>query len=530
MRAAWWRGGADAHRRWALAGPLALAAGLRVWMLRTEQLRLDADEVVTAVMAQRIVDGHYYAFYAGQAYMGSAEQYLQAAFFAVFPDTAFVLRLPQVLMAVAACACCYAIALRCKLGRPRALAAAALFAAGPYAAAYWQTKSRGAYGVAVLVALLGLLLAVSTRPDDRHWMLKVAAFGALCGLGLWSNLQVVYVLAPAGWWLLGSLRGWWLFTSGGLLLLGFAVGVAPALWHQYDVGPVFVGADGVTSLSARADYLVAHTLPDAFGLRDDGYPLLPFLPPALGVLAVVGAAGYAVGRRRHGILRVLLRREPREPVDLLLLVVLLLPLFFLGSGSATSATARYVLVGMSVVPVLLAAVPAPRWLPNRSARAVAAAAAVLVFATHTVVGTRREISADDGGHIAAGGQFVDGRVLDDVVEALVADGASAAYADYWLAQPLAWEAQDRLLVEPFTSRRFPHVTLAVQADPSPAIVAGTSEVDGVRERLGALGRSFREREVAGWHLFTRITPAIHLADNGNVLAELDRQIAMLYGS
>src|SRR5690606_40587795 len=79
----------------AATGALYVALGALVILL-SPIARLDADEAVTGIMAQRILDGDLPVFYAGQNYLGTIEQYLQAVVLAVAPDTAASLRAVQV--------------------------------------------------------------------------------------------------------------------------------------------------------------------------------------------------------------------------------------------------------------------------------------------------------------------------------------------------------------------------------------------------------------------------------------------------
>ncbi len=143
-----------------LAGVLGAALVIRVAMLASALSRLDGDEAVTGIMAQRINEGHHLAFFAGQAYQGSGEQYLQALLLRFLPDTPFTLRLPQVALSVLACAGVYFLALRCLRSEGRALLAAALFAVGPFFSVWWSVKSRGAYDSALVLGLAGLLAAL----------------------------------------------------------------------------------------------------------------------------------------------------------------------------------------------------------------------------------------------------------------------------------------------------------------------------------------------------------------------------------
>jgi hypothetical protein len=104
-----------------LAAVLAAGLALRVAFLSSTLLRLEGDEAVTGIMAQRILDGHHLAFFAGQGYMGSGEQYLQALVLWVLPDTPFTLRLVQLALGVVAGAGVYLLARQCLRSHLRAL-------------------------------------------------------------------------------------------------------------------------------------------------------------------------------------------------------------------------------------------------------------------------------------------------------------------------------------------------------------------------------------------------------------------------
>jgi len=90
---------------------VGLAGAVRLWLLTRPALELDADEAVTGIMARRILDGHHTAYFAGQNYMGTVEQYLQAAVLALLPDSDLALRLPQVALAAVSCLLVHRIAL-----------------------------------------------------------------------------------------------------------------------------------------------------------------------------------------------------------------------------------------------------------------------------------------------------------------------------------------------------------------------------------------------------------------------------------
>jgi hypothetical protein len=493
-----------------VAGVVAGAVALRLWLLSTSAARLQADEAVTGIAARAILDGDHRAFYPGQAYMGSAEQYLQAGVLAVLPDTALTLRLPQVALAGLACVLVHRLAVRCGLSPRRALVAAAIFAAGPYFAVLWSAQANGAYDAGLLAGLAGILVAVGTEPDDPHLTRRLVLFGVCCGLGAWSNVQSAYLLLPAGWWVLATVRGRTL-RGVATITAGFAIGAVPALGHVVLTGPLeFDRVYEASSFAQRAEHLLADSIPQFLGAQLGREPFAAWLPPALVTMVALAALGAAVVARAGGIGRIVrLRRDERAPLDLLLLAVVAAPVLFVQTNAAMD-DARYLFMLYGIVPILLAAAPGPRgWLQRRDDRLIAGVLVVLAVAANTALSAQRAIDDDSGGGVVRSGQQVRIEDLDEVVDALVAAGARTAYADYWLAQVLRWEADDEVIVEALYTKRFPDATEAVEADPSPALVVAGSEAAAVRDGLAALGASFDEQVVAGWAVFTSIDPGVH---------------------
>ena len=501
------------RRRWLpVAGVVAAAVGLRAAFLASTLLRLEGDEAVTGLMAQRILDGKFVAFFPGQGYMGSGEQYLQAVALWLLPDTPFVLRLPQLLLAGLACAGVYRLARACFESEGRALLAAALFAVGPFYNVFWSVKSRGAYLTGLLAGLAGLLIALCIRPGDPRLRLKLFAFGLAAGLGFWANWQAAYLLLPAGWWVLGTLRLRAL-REAPLAVAGFVVGAAPSLGHLLFTGPLQAsGVHPPSTLGDRAEGLVRVALPQFVGSHDGGAPMPAWLTPtgtAAAVLALIAVAAY---RRRRGLVALLrLRASEREPFDLVLLCVLLSPFLHLQSKAAGSPSFTYLFALYAVVPVLLAGL-VPAWSAGgwrRAARPLVAGGLVTLALAQTATVARRQLDGGGGGAPVASGEIVRTEALPEVVDALVASGARAAFADYWLAMPLQFLAGDRLVVSPTYAQRFEDLTIRARCDPSPALVVPSgAPADALRQAVGAAGSTAHESEVEGLTLFTGVEPGL----------------------
>ena len=497
-----------ARRALPVVAVLGLCLVVRLVMLGSSLTRLDGDEAVTGIMAQRILDGHHLAFFAGQAYQGSGEQYLQALVLALLPDTPFNLRLVQVGLAVLACGGVYVLA-RLVLGSERrALLAATLFAVGPYFNVFWSVKSRGAYDTGLLAGLGGLLAALWVRPDDRRLALKALLFGGCCGLGFWANWQAAYLLVPGAWWLLGTARGRWLVVVP-VAAAGFIIGAAPSLGHLLLTGPIEAsGPAAPSSIAARADGLLRTTVPSFVGAQEGGVQLHRWLPPAAASIVTIAALGAALFQRRSGLWDLFRLRPGRcRPVDVLLAVTLIAPVLLVASkNSVGGAFPGYIFPLFAVMPVLLAALPPPagrrRWWP-----AAVAGAMVVALGLQSSLMARRGFQYAPVGFDSSLGPT---ETLPAVVEALESAGVRVAYADYWTAFPLQFLAGDRMVVSPFRNQRFPALAALARAEPSPALLVPIGpQADGVRAAIAASGSTATERHVEGLALFTgRISRAV----------------------
>ena len=494
-----------------VVGVLGVALAVRLALLGSALGNLDGDEAVTGIMAQRINGGHHLAFFAGQAYQGSGEQYLQALVLRLVRDTPFTLRIPQVALGVLATAMVYGLGRRCLPSKGRALLAAALFAVGPFFSVWWSVKSRGAYDSALVVGLGGLLVALSVQPGERRVGAKLGLFGLLCGLGFWANWQAAYLLLPAGLWLAGSLR-WRALRGVPAAVAGFAIGAAPSLGHLLLTGPVEAsGAHPATTLGHRARLMVTSVIPQFVGVQNGGKRLVSWFRPTAATVAVAAALAAALWFRRRGLLDLARLREGRRaPVDLLLVCAVFAPVLFVQSKAARLDFPGYLFPLYAVVPVLLAAVPLPaaalrrRWIP-----ASAAAGVVVLLAAQCWVSADQIRDRGDYVLPVASGEYIRTDQLPPVIDALVAAGVRSAFADYWIANPMQFLAGDRLVVSSSYTYRFPAITARAKADPSPALVVATGpRADALRQAITAAGSTAREQRVNRLTLFTGIEPGL----------------------
>src|SRR5258708_39797891 len=77
---------------------LALAVGLRLWLLARDVPTLNSDEATVGLMALHVLRGEWTVFYWGQPYMGSLEAILAAPAIALFGSTSLGLHLAPLVL------------------------------------------------------------------------------------------------------------------------------------------------------------------------------------------------------------------------------------------------------------------------------------------------------------------------------------------------------------------------------------------------------------------------------------------------
>ena len=317
---------------------------------------------------------------------------------------------------------------------------------------------------------------------------------------------MAFVLVPAAIWAVGSARGD-LRRLAPAAAVGFAIGALPVwLWavkNGHIPTPLDAPITEASTLFQRSDNLTDAMVPMLFGVKlTDGAPVAGWLPSSLVVWALVAAFGVGLWKRRLG-LWALARgsRTRREPIDLLLLVFVALPVFWLASRFAFFAgEPRYLQPIAPMISIGLAAL-----VPRETRTAAIAVGATLLAALALVTGLAvNKVFAlpDQVGGVAE-------RCLPQVVSALQGKGVRSAYADYWVAYPLQWEADRKLTFAPTYASRFPDLTAQVDADPHAAYVAPVGPVaDKIAAALKARHAKATRSDTCSVALFTgfRHTP------------------------
>jgi 4-amino-4-deoxy-L-arabinose transferase-like glycosyltransferase len=396
---------------------LALAGvGLRVWAWTIPQGALDADEAVVGLLSRSILHGTFPAFFPGQGYGGTQEEWLSAPLLGVFGMQTWAIRLPVLVLWAVAALLVWRIGLRL-LDPFRAAVAACLFWVWP---AYFVWKSERAHGFYGSELVLGLLvLLVVLRLDERVTRRDLALLGLALGCGLWSSPQVGIVALPALGWLVWRrrdvLRGTAVVAAGAVVgALPWVIANARHGWPSLHPGP------NEGPWSEHLHNLVVATLPQALGLRLAwSFEWLGTPVVAIGIYAVVVA----------GFLWLLWRRPPG--IAPLLLVVALFPVFyFVSPYTWLQSEPRYLTLVVPLFALLLA------YAASSAARAAAILAVALAFSIGGIVEMQRH-------HVVAfrtEGTAVPAE-LGPVLRTLRENDIRYAFASYWVAWRITWESQ-----------------------------------------------------------------------------------------
>jgi hypothetical protein len=458
-----------------LAGAIAAGVGLRAWVLSSPLGTLDADEAVWGLMARHALDGELSTFYWGQSYGGTQEVLLTAAVFAVAGSSTLALKLVPVALFAVAAVLVWRVGIR-TIGEPAARIAAALFWVWPSYLVWKSTRAHGFYGTALVLSLLTLLLVLRLR--ERPSRVDAGLLGLALGLGWWATPQFALVAAPAVVWLAWArrhslLRFWPAVPAAVLGALPWLVTNVRHDWYSFSFAP-----GGGTYLSRFRGFFTA-TLPMALDLR------VPFalewaFGPVLSGLLLLAALGW--------VAYLALRR--RDRLGPLLAVVLAFPFLYAASSFTWLVEEpRYLVLLLPVVALLLA-----EGLRRTSVAAVALAAACALTATGLVRMEESSRYQTRTGHVD---------VPDDLrplLDALDERGDRNVIAEYWVAERITFESEERIVAN---SPRYPKFTVRVGADANAAhvFVAGTAAEERRRELLEADG--YARVPVGGFILYSR---------------------------
>jgi 4-amino-4-deoxy-L-arabinose transferase-like glycosyltransferase len=524
-----------------MAGILLAASAWKLLFIFWDVVPFNADEAVVALMARHILAGARPIFFYGQAYMGSLDAYLVAAGFLLFGQAVWVIRLVQGLLYLGVIVSTYFIGKAAFHSTAVGLLAAALLVFPSVNVMLYTTASLGGYGEAMLIGNLLLLIAFwvvrqvragSARQQfARRWWLALFGWGLLAGLGLWANgLTLVYTL-PAGLYLAWAawqngeilprerwrrLAAWLAIMAGGAL-----VGALPWIIYAVQRGPsqlileLFGSAVSVETapwLLRTVSHLVnffllgtsvIYSFRPPWGIHWLALPLLPFVLVFWMVVLV-----FWDRRLRRG-------SPQRAEFAVLAGVCGVLLAGFLFTSFGVDPSGRYFLP--LAVPLALAAahllvsLPFRPWLP---------AGLLVLVAGYHLIGTLQCALAFPPGLTT---QFyeptrIDHRADQALIDFLTEAGETRGYTNYWVAYPLAFRSQERLIFIPslpyhldlrYTSRddRYaPYRDELARSERAAYITTRNPQLDDrLREQFRAQGITWKEHQIADFRVYYHLS-------------------------
>lgn len=475
---------ARASRRidWVACGALmALAVAFRAYLLHTVFAHIDSDQAILGLMAYHIQAGDRPVFFYGQPYQGSLEAYLAALVFTLWGATEWTVRLPALAFSAAWVGALYWLS-TILYGRRIAVLAGLFVALGPAILVNYGTVAGAGYIEAMLCGTLLLLLAVR-YPDLRAMPIAAAwACGLLAGLGVWMQPITGEYLVPVALAftvrLLAEARGYsapdWrrLGWSLAAIVAGATIGIAPLViynvrHHWETLSFLHSNAQGGDHL-AVAEHLVTEALPVLMGLITpttvgavfarliSAHPLQYWIGLAVGscILArlIVDPRALplriaALGRPRdiRSPRRTALKQPGARPGQapwvtgrdgvLALFAVSSLLFFVLTSFGAMPWAARlprYLIPLYTVTPLVLDC-----FIPRQPVR-LARWIAPLVVGVLIAAGVATTLSTEPRD------------AIDGLNHLLENQHVGVAYADYWLANRIAFQTHERVISVPVT--------------------------------------------------------------------------------
>ena len=531
-------------KRWLLILALMFASILKIWLLIVDVVPFNSDEAVVALMARHILAGEKPVFFYGQAYMGSLDAWLVSAGFAVFGEHVWVIRLLQLLLYLMVI---WTTALLGEkvFGSNRIGDLAAVFLAVPAInVTLYTSVTLGGYGEALLIGNLLFLLSIEMvsrlHPNGKLLLSSCLAWGFLAGVGLWAfGLTLVYSI-PAGIYLLwglwhyqnSNIKGSRWISAIGLLVTGGLIGAAPWLSYAWQNGfgqllselrgGAIAGVEQLPWLLRMGQHLTGFGLLGftvILGLRPPwavrwlAFPLIPFI-----LLFWMGVGFF--------IFRLIKQRTNRLPRQLLLIgMMALLILVFILSPFGADPSGRY-FVPLAVPMAIFAAGLVVSLRPNVGNWTWGLVVLLICFHFWGTFQLVRQYPPGITTQFYAPTQ-VDHRFDQSLIDFLIANGEMRGYSNYWVAYPLAFLSQERLIYVPrlpyhldfrYTERddRYPaYDAILEEAGRAAFITTNHPELNAyLASKFQERGLDWEETQIGDYHVFYNLSQLVRPEEIG----------------
>jgi 4-amino-4-deoxy-L-arabinose transferase-like glycosyltransferase len=491
----------------ARAIPVALLVAIVVrapfWIeaLRTP---VDGDTAIVGLMARHLGQG---TTMWGQPYGSPLDAWVAAPFVALLGPKVEALRLPAFLLGLALVPLAYGVGRRVHPGA--ALPAALLMACPPPYLVLLSALPPPFYATTLALCGILLLLALQVRPlldaGDRP-LGRLALFGALSGLALWTHLMSASVVAACLLYLFWRSR-----RLGPVLaaLLPLALTSAP-FWTRAAAGESeatrIVGLrDQTQDFGQHLRALVPRLHEPLGALAGTHVPVIP--DDAEHLVAPPRAAAVALVALDVLLLVVAVRHSRHRPGAMLLIATAaLVAAAFVLPARSEPWTIRF--LSPLALPALVLLVLPVADRPRRALVVVLALATLHLSGASRLLAEWRRTDRADAPFLLPD--------LGPVQAALLQNGSRHAYASYGPAYRLTWESGERIVASQPWNERFRHYPLPFLDEVrfaknaawvlTPKIPTDLPPPREFEKALGAIGGSFRRVEAGAAVVYLDFAP------------------------
>lgn len=546
-----------------LFGAICTAVGLKVGLLLAGVIPFNADEAIVALMARHILQGERPIFFYGQAYMGSLDAFLVAGAFKLLGSSVWAVRWIQIVLYSFTIFTTFLLGKKLTDSWKVGIISAWFLAIPSLNMTLYTTVSMGGYGEMLLIGNLILLTTLRitrelNRNDPSMSIMPWFILGFLSGLGLWAfGMTLVYSI-PAflyltWYWYKVKPRSqemknnydWWRklrydhkigkrvkprygASLFGVAAIGMVFGSVPWLAYAQQSGVSKLVSElsgsaisGVENLNPLAQ-IIRHMLnfglfgsTVVMGLRPPweirwlALPLAPFV-----LTFWVGVLVYVIKK---------LRVSPREPgfthALLLVGVALMVIVGFIVTPFGADPSGRYFLP-IGVVMAIFASQAVWEWQKKWGAYVWVVVGLLLAF---NFWGTLQVARIRPPGVTT---QFdpvtqIDHEYDQQLIEFLESEGENRGYSNYWVAYPLAFLSDERLIFTPrlpyhqdlrYTTRddRYhPYRQLVDQSDYTTYITTNNPSLDEkLRSSLEDLDVTWNETTIGDYQVYYHLSRAV----------------------
>jgi hypothetical protein len=515
-------------------------------LLLTGVVPFNADEAIVALMARHILEGERPVFFYGQSYMGSLDAYLISGMFKLIGNQVWGVRLVQIglysLTIVTTAVLGKQLTGKWKVG----ILAAWFLAIPNISTTLYTTVSMGGYGEMLLIGNLILLTTVRIVKDLSFDQEKVSfipwfGLGFFCGFGLWVfGLTLVYSI-PAFIYLiwhcahydpisrlskflypwrrnkLGAIPWWAYAQRAGISNLLFELsGSAVAGVESLDLfGQILrhvinLGLFGTTVMLG---------LRPPWEIRWLALPLAPFV-----LIFWIGVIVYSVKKTKSDF-QLNPRNADYSHTPLLSGVVLIVVIGFILSPFGADPSGRYFLP-VGVVMAIFAAQAVWKWQTRWGKYVWIAVGVVLIFHLLGTIQVARNYPPGVTTQFDAVTQ-IDHQYDPELIEFLEIQGENRGYTNYWVAYPLAFLSDERLVFVPklpyhqdlrYTSRddRYqPYDQIVNQSDRTAYITTDNPLLDEqLRSGFSKLGVRWKEITIGDYHVYYQLSRRVNPEEIG----------------